>query len=33
VNGMGAVATGITTLVVLLAKFVEGAWITVLLVA
>jgi amino acid transporter len=32
VNGIGAVATGITTLVVLLAKFVEGAWITVLLV-
>jgi amino acid transporter len=32
VNGVGAVATGITTLVVLLAKFVEGAWITVLLV-
>jgi amino acid transporter len=33
VNGIGAVATGITTVVVLLAKFVEGAWITVLLVA
>ena len=32
VNGIGAVATGITTVVVLLAKFVEGAWITVLLV-
>ena len=29
---MGAVATGITTLVVLVAKFVEGAWITALLV-
>ena len=33
VNGLGAVATGITTLVVLVAKFVEGAWITALLVA
>ncbi len=31
-NGLGAVATGITTLVVLVAKFVEGAWITVLLI-
>jgi hypothetical protein len=32
-NGLGAVATGITTLVVLVAKFVEGAWITAVLVA
>jgi amino acid transporter len=32
VNGFGALATGITTVVVLLAKFVEGAWITMLLV-
>jgi Amino acid permease len=32
VNGLGALATGITTLVVLVAKFTEGAWITVLLV-
>ncbi|MGH9604637.1 MAG: APC family permease [Terracidiphilus sp.] len=32
VNGLGAVATGITTLVVLVAKFVDGAWITALLV-
>ncbi|MGO9940246.1 MAG: APC family permease [Terracidiphilus sp.] len=32
-NGLGAVATGITALVVLVAKFVEGAWITALLVA
>ncbi len=32
VNGLGAVATGITTMVVLVAKFVEGAWITALLV-
>jgi amino acid transporter len=31
-NALGAIATGITTLVVLLAKFVEGAWITALLV-
>ena len=33
VNGLGALATGATTLVVLVAKFLEGAWITVLLVA
>jgi amino acid transporter len=32
VNGLGAVATGITTMVVLVAKFAEGAWITALLV-
>jgi len=32
-NGLGALATGITTLVVLVAKFTEGAWITALLVA
>ncbi|MGA7106802.1 MAG: APC family permease [Terracidiphilus sp.] len=32
-NGLGALATGITTLVVLVAKFVDGAWITALLVA
>lgn len=32
VNGLGALATGITTLVVLVAKFVQGAWITALLV-
>ena len=31
-NGLGAVATGVTTLVVLVAKFVDGAWITVLLI-
>jgi amino acid transporter len=31
-NGLGAVATGITTLVVLVAKFTEGAWITAMLV-
>jgi amino acid transporter len=32
VNGIGAVATGITTVVVLLAKFTSGAWVTALLV-
>jgi hypothetical protein len=32
VNGIGAVATGLTTLVVLVAKFVDGAWITALLI-
>jgi hypothetical protein len=32
VNGLGALATGITTVVVLVAKFVDGAWITALLI-
>ena len=32
VNGLGALATGLTTLVVLFAKFTEGAWITLLLI-
>jgi amino acid transporter len=32
INGFGAFATGITVIVVLVAKFVEGAWITVLLI-
>lgn len=32
VNGFGAFATGITTIVVLLAKFTSGAWVTALLV-
>ncbi len=32
VNGLGAVATGITTIVVLVAKFIDGAWITALLI-
>jgi hypothetical protein len=32
VNGLGAFVTAITVLVVLVAKFVEGAWITVLLI-
>ena len=31
-NGLGAVATGITLLVVLVAKFTSGAWVTALLV-
>ncbi len=32
VNAVGALATGITLLVVLVAKFTEGAWITALLI-
>jgi amino acid transporter len=32
VNGLGAVATGITVIVVLVAKFAEGAWVTLLLI-
>ncbi len=32
VNGVGAVATGITTVVVLVTKFTAGAWITALLI-
>ncbi len=32
VNGVGAVATGVTTCVVLVAKFTAGAWVTALLV-
>jgi amino acid transporter len=32
INGLGATATGITVLIVLAAKFVEGAWVTVLLI-
>jgi hypothetical protein len=32
VNGIGALATAVTTLVVLTAKFVQGAWVTALLV-
>src|SRR6202451_1808187 len=31
VNGIGATATGITLVVILCAKFLEGAWITILL--
>ena len=32
VNGLGALVTGITTGVVLVAKFMEGAWITLLFI-
>jgi amino acid transporter len=32
VNGLGAVVTGTTTVVVLVAKFAEGAWITLLFI-
>jgi amino acid transporter len=32
VNGLGAFVTGLTTVVVLVAKFVEGAWITLLFI-
>ncbi len=32
VNGLGALVTGTTTAVVLVAKFVEGAWITLLFI-
>jgi amino acid transporter len=32
VNGLGAIATGLTVAIVLVAKFTEGAWITLLLI-
>ena len=32
VNGLGAVTTGITTLIIIAAKFSEGAWITVIVI-
>jgi amino acid transporter len=32
INAMGAIATGLTTLVVAVAKFTEGAWITLALI-
>jgi amino acid transporter len=32
VNGLGALATGVTLLVVLVAKFMAGAWVTALLI-
>jgi len=32
VNGLGAVATGCTTIIVLASKFLSGAWVTALLV-
>ena len=31
INGIGATATGLTLIVILCAKFLEGAWITILL--
>lgn len=31
-NGLGAIATGLTVIVVLIAKFTEGAWLTLLLI-
>jgi amino acid transporter len=31
VNGLGALATGLTVIVIVVAKFVEGAWVVVLL--
>jgi amino acid transporter len=33
INGLGAAATGVTLLVVLVAKFTSGAWVSVLLIA
>jgi amino acid transporter len=33
VNGLGAVTTGVTLVVVLVAKFTSGAWVSVLLIA
>ena len=32
VNGVGAVATGVTTVIVLASKFMSGAWVTALLI-
>jgi amino acid transporter len=32
INGLGAIVTAATTLVVLVSKFTEGAWVTVLLI-
>jgi amino acid transporter len=32
VNGTGSIATGITTIIVLVAKFTSGAWVTALLI-
>ena len=32
INGIGALATGITLVVVMVAKFAEGAWVTLLLI-
>ena len=33
INGVGAVATGMTALIIGISKFIEGAWITVCLIA
>jgi amino acid transporter len=33
INGLGGVATGVTLVVVLVAKFTSGAWVSVLLIA
>ena len=33
INGVGAVATGIAIIVILVAKFIDGAWVTILLIA
>lgn len=32
INGLGAAVTGVTVMVVILAKFTEGAWVTVVLI-
>ncbi len=32
VNGIGAVATGVTTIIVLASKFLSGAWVTAILI-
>ena len=32
INGVGAIATGLTLLIVLVAKFTDGAWITAILI-
>jgi amino acid transporter len=33
INGVGAIATGVTLVVVVVSKFTEGAWVTVFIVA
>jgi len=32
INGLGATATGLTVMIVLIAKFVQGAWVTLILI-
>ncbi len=32
VNGLGAIATGVALVIIIVAKFVEGAWITILII-